>query len=283
MVPPVPDQTSPKLRARRAGSRDRFSFFFGADSTTVEQRYAETFGSRLAVVDIPRGGDVRRCLASLAENGMVLQQSAMSLMRPERLVFPYERAMALAVAVRPEPRTALQLGLGGGAMVRFLSAYYPDCELTIVESDPTVIDLARRHFYIAAPVEQADAITFLAETEQRFDAIMVDIYGGDGFNAPPLEFWDACAATLQPKGCVAINWAEAKDKPIYELHAARAAARIGRSFFLAPQGFKDNVVQLCSADPSLDAAGLRRCAMALARRQRRKSILDRCPILDDFP
>jgi hypothetical protein len=279
----VPDGIPQKPRARRSGSRNRFTFFFGAESTTIEQRYAETFGARLAVVDIPRGCDVRRCLASLAENGMVLQQSAMSLMRPQRLVFPYEQAMALAVAVCPKPRTALQLGLGGGAMVRFLAAYYPDCALTIVESDPTVIDLARRHFYIDAPIEQTDAIAFLAETEQRFDAIMVDIYGGSGFNAPPLAFWDACAAALQPKGCVAINWAEARDKPIYELHAARAAARIGRSFFLAPDGFKDNVVQLCSADPDLDAAGLRRCATALAKRQRRKSILDRCPILDDFP
>ncbi|MDB5408966.1 MAG: hypothetical protein JWL84_3878 [Rhodospirillales bacterium] len=279
----MPDASPPKLRARRAGSRDRFAFFFGTDSTTLEQRYAETFGARLAVVDIPHGGDIRRCLASLTESGMVLQQSAMSLMRPQRLVFPYEQAMALAVAVRPHPRTALQLGLGGGAMVRFLSAYYPECELTIVESDPTVIDLARRHFYIDTPVEQTDAITFLAETEQRFDAIMVDIYGGGGFNAPPLAFWDACAAALQPKGCIAINWAEARDKPVYELHAARAAARIGRTFFLAPDGFKDNVVQLCSADPALDAAGLRRSATALARRQRRKSILDRCPILDDFP
>jgi hypothetical protein len=279
----VAELTSPKPRARRKGSRDRFGFFFGADSTTVEQRYAETFGARLAVVDIPRGGDIRRCLASLTESGMVLQQSAMSLMRPERLVFPYEQAMALAVAVRPQPRTALQLGLGGGAMVRFLAAYYPECELTIVESDPTVVDLARRHFYIAAPVEQTDAIAFLAETELRFDAIMVDIYGGSGFNAPPLAFWDACAGVLQPKGCVAINWAEARDKPVYELHAARAAARIGRAFFLAPDGFKDNVVQLCSADPALDPAALRRSATALAKRQRRKSILDRCPILDDFP
>ena len=98
---------------------------------------AKSFGGRLAVLDVPRGGDIRRCLVSIAGDGLVTQQSAMSLSRPEKLVFDYEKVMALAIAAVPRPRTVLLLGLGGGAMARFLARYMPGCTLTLVERDPT--------------------------------------------------------------------------------------------------------------------------------------------------
>jgi spermidine synthase len=263
--------------------RDRFHFFFGPDSKVLEQRHSEIFGGRLAVVDQPRGSDIRRCLASLSDTGLILQQSAMSMARPERLVFAYEHAMALAVAVTPLPRAILQLGLGGGAMLRFLAAYFPNCAVTAVERDPTVLAMAQRHFRLDAPIILADAIDFVAQTRAHFDAILVDIYGGGGFCAPPLRFWRRCNALLAKRGCVAINWAEARDKGLYEPHAHCAAELAERSYFVAPDGFKDNVVQLCSADPELDRAKLRERAAWLGRKQRRKSILDRAAILDDFP
>ena len=167
--------------------------------------------------------------------------------------------------------------------MRFLSAYFPDCALTVVEHDPAVLALARRHFHVDHPVELADAVEFVAATEARFEAIFVDIYGGAGFNGPPAAFWERCVDILRPRGCIAINWADVRDKAIYRTHARRAARLAGRSFYLAPNGFKDNVVQLCSTDPALDAARLRERAAWLGRLQRRKSALDRCAILDDFP
>ncbi len=263
--------------------RDQFAFFFGEDSEILEERYAANFGARLAVIDVPRGADIRRYLASLSENGLVTQQSAMSLMHPERLIFAYERVMALAVAVAAQPRAALLLGLGGGTMLRFLSAYFPDCALSVVEHDPAVVALAQRHFHVHHPIELADAVEYVAATESRFDAIFVDTYGGGGFNGPPAAFWERCVAALRPKGCIAINWADARDKAVYRTHARRAGKLTGRSFYLAPNGFKDNVVQLCSTDAALDSARLRERAAWLGRLQRRKSPLDRCAILDDFP
>jgi len=101
---------------------------------------------------MPRGTDIRRTLASLNENGVVTQQSAMSLMRPEQLIFAYERAMALAGAVVPQLRTALLLGLGAARWSRFLAAFFPDCALTIVEHDAVIVELAKRHFRIDHPV-----------------------------------------------------------------------------------------------------------------------------------
>ena len=106
--------------------RDAFAFLFGPGTTIVEQLYAKTFGGRLAVLDVPRGADIRRCLVSIARDGLLTQQSAMSLARPERLIFDYEKVMALAVVAVRRPQTALLLGLGGGAMARFLGCYLPD-------------------------------------------------------------------------------------------------------------------------------------------------------------
>jgi spermidine synthase len=267
---------------RPATAGERILFAFGPEARIVEQCHAAAFGARVAVVDAPSGGSLRRCLVSLPQDGLLTQQSAMNLAHPERLVFAYEQAMALAVALPPRPRRALLLGLGGGAMVRFLAAYFPDCALTIIEHDPAILRLARRHFHVTQPVELADAYEAVRYAEARYDAILVDLYGGRGFNGPPLEFWDHCAAALEPQGCLAINWADARDKALYEIHARRAA-RAGRAFFVAPRGFKDNVVQLCVAAPGIDAAALRAAATALARRQRRKSILERGAVLDGFP
>ncbi len=263
--------------------RDQFAFFFGADCEILEERYAPTFGARLAVIDVPRGGDIRRYLASLSQNGLVTQQSAMSMLHPERLIFAYERVMAIAVAIAAQPRAALLLGLGGGTMLRFLSAYFPDCALTIVEHDPAVVALAQRYFHVDHPIELTDAVDYVAATAGRFDAIFVDTYCGSGFNGPPGEFWEQCVTRLRPRGCIAINWADSRDKAIYRTHARRAGKLTGRSFYLAPNSFKDNVVQLCSTDPALDGARLRERAAWLGRLQRRKSPLDRCAILDDFP
>ena len=278
---------SPNRRPRapvfEGTERDCFAFLFGAATTIVEQRYAKTFGARLAVLDVPRGGDVRRCLVSVADDGLVTQQSAMSLARPEKLVYDYEKTMALTVAAGPAPRSALLLGLGGGAMLRFLAAHVPDCAVTVVEQDPTVVKLARRHFGVAQPVELAEAGAFVRECGRHFDAILVDLYGGSGFNPPALDFWDDCAAALTDKGCVAINWADGRHRALYRPHAERAASHAAAAFYLAPRGFKDNVVQFCSADPTLDKPRLQQRTAWLAKAERRRSILERCRVYDDLP
>jgi spermidine synthase len=263
--------------------RQSLIFLFGEGTKIVEQRYAKSFGGRLAVLDVPRGGDVRRCLVSIGEDGLVIQQSAMSLSRPERLVFDYEKVMALAFAAVPKPKTALLLGLGSGAMTRHLMRYWPDCALTLVDRDPTVVKLARRHFHLDHPVEIADAAAFVRTTDQRFDIILVDLYGAQGFSAPLIEFWDHCTAALARKGCLAINWADGRHKELYRPHADRAGTLAKHAVYLAPRGFKDNVIELCSADPAFTAAKLRAQARLIAKAQRRQSILERCKIYDDLP
>ena len=93
-----------------------------------------------------RHGRLVRMLGSIDRTGRIMEQSAMDLLRPERLVFGYERLMLAAFALVPEPRSALLLGLGGGAMSRHLAAYLPDCAVTVVEREPVMRAIAAALF-----------------------------------------------------------------------------------------------------------------------------------------
>src|SRR5689334_13240643 len=100
--------------------------FFGEDAQMRELLAPADFNGLLFVVDAEWGGELVRFLASISEGTQELtQQSAMSLARPERLIFHYERLMSLAFVLAQRPRSALLLGLGGGAMARYVQHAWP--------------------------------------------------------------------------------------------------------------------------------------------------------------
>src|SRR5207244_712385 len=120
--------------------------YFSRDARIRLLRRAPTFGAPVFVVDFDRGTRHFRTLGSFGGAAQVTEQSSMDLLYPARLVFHYERLMSLAFAMVERPVTALLLGVGGAAMWRFLRAYLPDCSPTLVDSDETIITLARRWF-----------------------------------------------------------------------------------------------------------------------------------------
>jgi len=77
------------------------------------------------------------------------------------------------------PRSVLVLGLGGGTVTRQLRTLLPDVRLVGVEVDEGVIELARRHLHLddsGVEVHVADAYEFLAQTAERFDAVIDDLF-----------------------------------------------------------------------------------------------------------
>jgi precorrin-6B methylase 2 len=77
------------------------------------------------------------------------------------------------------PASVLVLGLGGGTVTRQLRAALPTARLVGVEIDAGVVDLARRYMELdaqAVDVRVEDAYRFLAETSERFDAIVDDLF-----------------------------------------------------------------------------------------------------------
>lgn len=139
------------------------------------------------------------------------RQTAVDLDDPTRLVIPYTGAMLTAAFVQPRPVRVLQIGLGGGALNRFLRRAYPEAGLTTVELDPVVLELARSHMGFVPDekdrVEIADGRAFLRRDQTRWDWILVDAYRG---GAVPLhlktrEFYEALRARLAPGGVVVFN------------------------------------------------------------------------------
>jgi len=98
--------------------------------------------------------------------------------------FVYHEMMAHpALMAQPEPKRVLIIGGGDGGVLREVLRH-PSVERAVLcEIDQSVIDLSRQHLdFIArgafddprAEVVIADGTKFVAETDERFDAILVD-------------------------------------------------------------------------------------------------------------
>jgi spermidine synthase len=260
--------------------------YYGEDCRILELRRAGGGGAFLMIVEATLRGRPLRMLGTVGRTRELMEHSAMDLGSPERLVFPYERVMLGALALAREPKSVLLLGLGGGAMCRHLEAYVPDAKLTLVERDRTVIALAREHFHIKRKIVQADAEEMVAEYDEAFDAILIDLYDASG--AAPLaeRFWTDCLAALKPDGCLAINWAGgwsgAGESGTPRQRIARVAPQLPGSFLVAERGPRGNIVQLVPTRAGLGAATLRkdfeRFARAHGLPREDRDILERCDV-----
>ncbi len=77
------------------------------------------------------------------------------------------------------PRSVLMLGLAGGTAFRTLRHLLPDCELTAVDIDPEIVQLARQHMRLdelGAEIIIDDAYAWLKSNRRRFDVVIDDIY-----------------------------------------------------------------------------------------------------------
>jgi SAM-dependent methyltransferase len=259
---------------------------YGTGSRLRALKRAPGFGANLYVVDIMRRTRPLRVLGCIDRKGTLIEQSAMDRLRPDRLAFGYERLMLLAFALVPEPKTALLLGLGGGAMLRHLSAYVPECAVTVVERDPIVRAFARRFFHIKRPIVMADAEHVVAESRGKFDVVLVDCYDSRGATAGDRRFWRACLRALKPDGCIAANWADFAGAAKAEGAASRLAAAAERTFFVSEPIQEPNVVQYA---PTL--RGFRRSQLSTRLRRfaadhdlprEDRDILKRCRLLTRY-
>jgi len=136
-------------------------------------------------------------------------QSAMELAHPARPVLANQRAMTLAAALPETVNSVLDLGTGGGALLRFARALPGRTVVTSVDSDPQMQALARQHF--AIPREQvlhiADAFAYLDATPGVFDLIFCDLFQGRDTPRQFLSeaFFSALLSHLQTDGAVVCN------------------------------------------------------------------------------
>lgn len=142
------------------------------------------------------------------------QQSRIRPGDPDYIGLAYARVAFAGLALTPEPKRILVVGLGGGTLPMFLHKYYPSAVIDAVDIDPDVVDVARKFFgfkdddYMRAHV--ADGRGFIEQTKEPYDIIFLDAFGAS--SVPPhmttQEFLRAVRKAVKPTGVVVGNiWA----------------------------------------------------------------------------
>ena len=75
-------------------------------------------------------------------------QSVMDITAPQQPILRYLQAMAAMLAFSKPDARVLNLGFGGGSLVRFIHHHLPKVQLTSVEQQGAVVELSRRYFNI---------------------------------------------------------------------------------------------------------------------------------------
>ena len=134
----------------------------------------------------------------------------------------YLRTLKAGFAIAENPDDVLVVGLGGGAIPKFLARHYPNMKQDLVEIDPDVVRVAREYFAFE-PTEQMrvfaiDGRLFLREVDKTYDVIILDAYGADRipFHLTTQEFFGLVRERLNPGGVVVMNLYEAFVNRFYE-------------------------------------------------------------------
>ncbi|XP_039270372.2 eEF1A lysine and N-terminal methyltransferase-like [Styela clava] len=158
----------------------------------------------------------------------------------------YDQPAIAGVVLKQSPDSefnAMAIGVGGGALSTFLHHNFKNCNLTAIELDPAMIEVAREWFGLPKNGERfnahvADGIKFVedeakrievAGNEGKYDIIIIDVDGKEysfGISCPAvsfvkLDYLMKVAKIMKPDGLLMFNllcWDEKmRAKVIYNL------------------------------------------------------------------
>jgi len=140
-------------------------------------------------------------------------QGAMRISKPQRVELDYVQRMLASLLWIPSDELgtglAVQLGLGAGAITRFMSQQLGMAN-TVVEINPQVIAANVGWFHLPRETEvvRGDAADWLAQAAPASVSLLhVDLYDHEAA-APVLDsqaFYAACQAVLQTGGLMSVN------------------------------------------------------------------------------
>lgn len=137
---------------------------------------------------------------------------SMVLARPESLALDYMRVALVGLAfLEGPPRRLLFIGMGIGAMPRYVAARYPEAAIDIVEIDPAVPPVAERFFFFRRTarlrVVIADGVRFVRTARTLYDIAFVDASFGpetpEALTRP--RFFRDARRRLRPGGVLVVN------------------------------------------------------------------------------
>jgi len=203
-------------------------------------------------------------------------ETLMDLRQPHVLQHGYSQAAMAGFLYRPQAASCLLIGLGGGAMVRFINHHFPDVRLDVVEIDPAMVTVAREFFgTVAGPrtrIMVADGRDYLERAAERYDLVLIDAHLHPGERTDSMghplslkseEFYRSIHGRLNPGGVVMFNVLVGSDERGYVASIRRAFAATD---VYRPRG-TGNVIVFAAPHASLAGeAELRERARAFDRR-----------------
>ncbi|HEY5517410.1 MAG TPA: fused MFS/spermidine synthase [Coriobacteriia bacterium] len=123
----------------------------------------------------------------------------------------YPDYMQLSLALKPDAKRVLVLGLGGGAITKRFWHDYPEVSVDSVEIDPTVVDVARTYFGLPEDARSRafaqDARRFVQTATGTYDIVIMDAYYAEAlpFHLTTQEFFRETKARMSPDGVMAYN------------------------------------------------------------------------------
>lgn len=177
------------------------------------------------------------------------RQSSMYLEDPFETDFEYPGYLHLSMAVRPEARRTLVMGLGGGTVAKRMWRDYPWMHIDAVEIDEGVVEVARDYFALPDDdrlcVYVDEARSFLRLSPETYDIVLMDAFDDDRMPRALStdEFCRSLRDHLTPEGVVAYNCIGAVygpySKPFRSLH--RTVANVWRRVWVFPIGLSEDV------------------------------------------
>jgi spermidine synthase len=121
---------------------------------------------------------------------------------------PYSNVLAKNLALlNPNAKTALVLGLGGGVISNMLTE--KNIQVTAVELDVRVIDVAKKYFNVSNQINiiKDDARHALYQLNTKYDIVVIDLFAGEVTPSHVLskESFSKIKSLLNPNGFVFIN------------------------------------------------------------------------------
>jgi len=115
-------------------------------------------------------------------------QSQVDLGNLRRHMLEYSTMTFCGLLYKPQPKSVLVVGLGGGVIPREMRHYYPDAEIDVVEIDPEVARIAKDYFDFKEDdklrVNIDDGRMFLRKkirdkSPRRYDVMVLDAFNSD--------------------------------------------------------------------------------------------------------
>lgn len=103
-------------------------------------------------------------------------QSICNVEHPEYFLLPHLQQLAALWEKTNEPKSVLEVGLGGGVIRNFIVNKFPQCGVTTIEKSSEVIALYQQYFAKENGQNIINADITKLEMTQKFDWIVLDLF-----------------------------------------------------------------------------------------------------------